>query len=55
MKKINYQYIVKKHPYSGYFKSKRKAIKWYNNYGKKLSKMFNRELVLIKTINGKKI
>lgn len=46
MKKTNYQYRVDKHPYSGYFKTKRKAIKWYNNHGKKLAKMFNRELVL---------
>jgi len=46
MKKTNYQYRVDNHPYSGYFKTKRKAIKWYNNHGKKLAKMFNRELVL---------
>ena len=46
MKKTNYQYRVNNHPYSGYFKTKRKAIKWYNNHGKKLAKMFNRELVL---------
>ena len=34
--------------YSPTYKTKEKALDWYNNFGKKLEKMFNRELILIK-------
>lgn len=32
--------------YSGTYKTKKEALDWYNNFGKKLENMFNRKLVL---------
>lgn len=34
------------YPYSGFFKNLKSADKWFNRYGKKLEKQFNRKLIL---------
>lgn len=33
--------------YSPFFESVEDSLKWYENYGKKLEKMFNRKLIAV--------
>ena len=52
MNKVRYYYTTpfksKQERYSEYFLSKKEALEWGINYGKKLEEMFNRELTLKK-------